>query len=465
MEKPLITVYITNYNYGNYLAEAVESVLNQSCQGFELIIVDDGSTDNSIEIIESYKDLDRIKIIYQKNKGLNVTNNIAMRSAQGKYLVRLDADDFLHPEALEIMSSTLENDESLGLVFPDYYYVDEQGTKIGEERRHNFEKEVSLFDQPAHGACTMVRLNWLKDLGGYNESFNCQDGYDLWLKFILHHKVSNINRPLFYYRRHGNNLTNNEERILSTRKRIKDYYVDHHEISTPKTVAILPIRSELISGESLPLFQLPDGESVLEKVALEAATARKVDLLVITSAEDQLIQEAFKIKHEKILVLKRPKEYARLNEPLTKTIQLVVDEVRANHFHPEAILSLSIEYPFISSDYIDDAINTISVFEANSVLSVRPDNKMYYQHDGSGLKPLLDQMKFTKLEREALYKAAGGIVASTIENFEKTGKLVGGKVSNIVVDQKTAHGIFSEFDFQVYKTLIATDKKNQLKHV
>ena len=66
----------------------------------------------------------------------------------------------------------------------------------------------------------MIRLENLRMLGGYNESFICQDGYDLWIKFIMHYKVTNINKP-FYYRRHGNNLTGNEERILSTRKKLK----------------------------------------------------------------------------------------------------------------------------------------------------------------------------------------------------------------------------------------------------
>jgi glycosyltransferase involved in cell wall biosynthesis len=203
---PLLTVYITNYNYGMYIQQSVESVLSQTFQDFELFIIDDGSVDNSKEIIEQYRDNPKINIIYQQNKGLNVTNNIAMRASIAKYIMRLDADDFLTPDALEIMVSALENDIDLGLVFPDYYYTNDNGIITGEEIRHDFDKDVSLFDQPAHGACTMIRLENLKMLGGYNESFTCQDGYDLWIKFIMHFKVTNINKPLFYYRRHGLSL-------------------------------------------------------------------------------------------------------------------------------------------------------------------------------------------------------------------------------------------------------------------
>ena len=161
-KQPLISVYITNYNYEKYLAQAIESVLNQTFKGFELFIIDDGSSDESKNIMESYRERDEITLIYQKNKGLNITNNVAMRLSSGKYLMRLDADDYLEPTALEVLSNTLEGDDELGLVFPNYYYVNKKGDRIGEEKRHNFDKDVSLYDQPAHGACTMIRLKFLK---------------------------------------------------------------------------------------------------------------------------------------------------------------------------------------------------------------------------------------------------------------------------------------------------------------
>ena len=125
-ENFLVTVYITNFNYGKFIKQAIESVLMQTEQSFELIIIDDGSTDNSKEIIEKYKDLKNIRIVYQKNKGLNVTNNIALRAARGKYIVRLDADDYFSPNALELLLEKLESDSMLGMVFPDYFLVDTQ---------------------------------------------------------------------------------------------------------------------------------------------------------------------------------------------------------------------------------------------------------------------------------------------------------------------------------------------------
>jgi glycosyltransferase involved in cell wall biosynthesis len=123
MSAPLVTVYITNYNYGHFIKQAINSVLQQTYSPIEILIIDDGSTDNSKEVINRYESLDNITVIYQQNKGLNITNNIALRVSKGKYIVRLDADDYFNEKAIEKMVAKLEEDEDLGLVFPDYYYV------------------------------------------------------------------------------------------------------------------------------------------------------------------------------------------------------------------------------------------------------------------------------------------------------------------------------------------------------
>jgi glycosyltransferase involved in cell wall biosynthesis len=447
MQTPLVTVYITNFNYEKYIRQSIDSVLTQSLREFELLIIDDGSTDNSKEIIEEYRSHPAITIIYQQNKGLNVTNNIAMRASKAKYIMRLDADDYLSPDALAVMTNVLEKNETLGLVFPNYYYVDASGKITGEERRHDFEKEVSLYDQPAHGACTMIRLEYLRDLGGYNESFTCQDGYDLWIKFIMHHKVTNISEPLFYYRRHGANLTTNEERILSTRKKIKDTYVETFQLATPTTVAVIPVRNTMIGKVNWPLHEL-ELKSILETVLEKAVTSEKINWVVVTSSDKNILEFLTEKKNNwpKLQVIPRPIAFEAVNESLFKTFEHVLSQLALQGIVPQAILSASLEYPFITTDVFDDAVNTLAIFRSDSLLSVRPDNRMYYQHVGHGMVPILDQDKFTKLEREALYKSAGGVVISTVENLMKNKKMVAGKVGHIVVDQRTAFMVQTPLD-------------------
>jgi CMP-N-acetylneuraminic acid synthetase len=460
---PLVSVYITNYNYGKYIRQSVESVLNQTMQDFELFIIDDGSTDSSRKIIEEYAMHPQISIIYQRNKGLNITNNIALRVSRGKYIMRLDADDFLEPNALEIMSSKLEANPELGLVFPDYFLIDSVNTLIGEVQRLNFSNEVSLLDQPAHGACTMIRRDFLVALGGYDEDYTCQDGYELWIKFISHYKVENINKPLFYYRQHGNNLTSNESRILDTRFRIKENFINKNKIPTPKTLTIIPVRNTMIRGKNLPLEELA-GETVLKRLVKTVTAAGKVGLVVITSA-DKEIREYYEGHldglSDKLHFVERPEEYARMNESLNKTIDFVLDQDIVKAFGPEAVMTVAIEYPFITHEVIDDAVNTLTIFGADSLLSVRPDNNMYYQHDGSGLKPILGQEKYTKLEREAIYKGVGGIVLSRLDGYHKHGKMLQGKIGHIVVDSKKSIGIFSDFELQLSQLLMQSEQEKE----
>ena len=121
------------------------------------------------------------------------------------------------------MSSILEKNSKIGLVFPDYYLVNINGEILESVRRHNF-KKVKLLDQPAHGACTMVRKENLLDIGGYDEEFNCQDGYYLWLQFIKKYKVRNVNLPLFFYRQHKSSLSKNTEKFyLIDRKSLRNF--------------------------------------------------------------------------------------------------------------------------------------------------------------------------------------------------------------------------------------------------
>ncbi|MCZ4319933.1 glycosyltransferase [Aequorivita viscosa] len=454
-KSPLISVYITNYNYEKFIEQAIESVLQQSFCDFELLIIDDGSTDNSKLIIDRYKLKENVTIIYQENKGLNITNNVAMRASKGKYIMRLDADDFLEIDALKMMSEALEKSPDLGLVFPDYYYVDNYGNRTGEERRHNFNKEVSLFDQPAHGACTMIRLEFLKKLGGYNESFTCQDGYELWIKFISHYKVSNINIPLFSYRRHGDNLTGDETRILSTRQKIKDTFVEDNN-KTLDTLAIIPLRNTYINGENLLMVKI-NGKSIIESKIEECLRSKRIKHIVVTSSEKEVLdicRDKY-ITYDKISFIKRSKLFEKQNETLKNTITNAIQSVEKEKQWVEAIVTTSIEYPFLQSETIDEAINSLILFKADSVISVRPDNSMYYRHTGAGMTPILDQDKFTKLERDALYKGAGGVMVTTRNQFDKNQRSISGKVAHVVVDNKTAFGIFNSFDYNLFKLYLS----------
>ncbi|MFT4736061.1 MAG: glycosyltransferase involved in cell wall biosynthesis [Cyclobacteriaceae bacterium] len=445
MNAPLVTIYITNYNYGQFIKKAIDSVLNQTFQDFELVIIDDGSSDDSKEIIESYSTLPQVSIIYQQNKGLNVTNNVALRVAKGTFIMRLDADDFLVPTAVEKMTALLQSNNDLGLVFPDYYYADEEGAIIGEEKRHDFDTEVTLYDQPAHGACTLIRRENLLFVGGYNESYNCQDGYELWVKFIQHFKVSNIAEPLFYYRQHGSNLTKNENRILETRAKINASYIEKNKHHTD-TLAIIPVRG----GSGDAAFIKLGSQTLLERKIRVAESSNHIKQIVVTSPDrtvEQIIKSSFSDKQ--VLFHHRDQHMARLNTNLNPVIAdiLKMSDLSRNSF--QAVALLMVEYPFITATKIDDAINTMLLFGSDSLIGVRSDNSVFYQHHGDGLHPILNRDKYTKLEREALFKQVGGINVVKKSIFDQKNEVITGKIGHMVIDQITSLGIFSDFDLTI----------------
>ena len=400
---PLITVYITNYNYGKFIKKAIDSVLNQTFKNFELIIIDDGSKDKSAKIIKQFQNKSKIKVVFQKNKGLIVSNNLALRMSKAKYIMRLDSDDWLDPHALEIMFNILERNKKISLVFPDYYEVDKNGKIIGQVRRHDF-KKVKLLDQPAHGACTMIRKENLLDIGGYDEEFNCQDGYYLWLKFIKKYVVRNVNLPLFYYRQHQNSLTNNSKRILFNRSRIIRKL--QKKENTKKIVALLPIRGLKLSPDSMVLTKLNKKPLVFYTID-SILSSKLISKLIITSPDSKLLNFIKKKYKGKVLVFNRPENLGFINTELEKTIRHSLKVMKSKKIDFDYIMNISFRTPFISSKVIEDGINTIQLFDSDKIICVTQETHKYYRHDGSGLKSLIKSSNL-KLERDVIYKQVMG---------------------------------------------------------
>ena len=117
------------------------SVLSQTYKNFELIIIDDGSNDNSKKIIDEFKHPKIIKKIYNKNIGSNRSNNIALKNAKGSYIIRLDADDYFQKNALKTFVDHIKRNIKSSLIYPDYYIVDEYGIKLARVKREHFVKK------------------------------------------------------------------------------------------------------------------------------------------------------------------------------------------------------------------------------------------------------------------------------------------------------------------------------------
>lgn len=442
-KNPLVTVYITNHNYGKYITKAINSVLNQSMDNFELIIIDDGSKDNSKKIIDKFEKNKKIISVFQKNKGLTVSNNLAIRLSRGKYIMRLDADDWLDVNALQIMSNYLEKNKKIGLVFPDYFEVDEKGNIINLVRRHDF-KKVKLLDKPAHGACTMIRKECLTKIGGYSEKFDRQDGYYLWVKFIQRYGVMNINLPLFFYRQHNVSLTKNEEKIIKTRSDIIKIN-NFKNNSQKKALAILPVRGYKINPHNYFLKKLknkPLGCWVIDALI----KTRKISKVLVTTSDEKILKFLKKKYKNKILFLKRNLSLSGINVALDETIKKSIRYAKKRKVNFDYVFQLTYKTPFIKSNDLDSFVYLMEFFKTDEVLGVRSETDRIYKHNGSTLE-LLNKNSNLKLERDEIYRGISGIrLFKKNQNKNKFKKLI---LGHYILDQKSSHTINSELDWRI----------------
>jgi glycosyltransferase involved in cell wall biosynthesis len=201
IDKPAISVVMPVFNGEKYLKEAVDSVINQTFNDFEFIIVNDGSTDRSEEIILSYNDK-RIKYIKQNNTGIGGALKNGCNIALGKYIARMDADDVCLPERFEVQFDFLEKKSTTVLVSNSVLYIDENSEIFGRSFSptanraiRNKLKKGSVICHPS----VMMRNDIYKKTGGYQDLQPLED-YSLWVRMSRYGKFHNLAYPLLKYR-------------------------------------------------------------------------------------------------------------------------------------------------------------------------------------------------------------------------------------------------------------------------
>lgn len=191
-----------SYNSGSYIAESLESILDQSYQDFEIIVVDDGSTDNTIEIVQSYEE--RVKLFRQENHGSAAARNRGAREAKGKWLAFLDSDDVWAPDKLE---HQLDNCGNMSWSHTDWFFIGagQDGTVKGTDRAPKFSGSVlaRLVVSNFVGTSTvLVRRDVFFDAGGFDVSLMALQDWDLWLRIAVKHELAYVPEPLVHYRVH-----------------------------------------------------------------------------------------------------------------------------------------------------------------------------------------------------------------------------------------------------------------------
>ena len=450
---PKVTVYIPAYNYGRFLDAAIQSVLKQTMDDWELIVIDDGSTDDTSEILAPYGTHPKIRVLEQENRGLNITNNIALRIARGEYLMRLDADDFLDENILLVLSHVLDTKPGVGLVYPDYYHVNEDGEITEIVRRQKIGEEVDLLDLPAHGACTMIRKEVLLEIGGYFEEFDRQDGYSMWLKFTERHRPYNVNLPLFYYRRHGESLSKSQRLILETRRKIKRRVVEEMNLTRkPEVLALVPVIVDAGFTLGNPFTRLM-GKSLLERTLEQIQEARSVDRVVVSSNDEEVM--AYVQRLEGVDGLIRPEELAKSTAKMGDTALHVLRTLEEQGYIPDAVCVCCINTPFRRGRHIDKAVDTMTIFGVDTVISITEDLSFFYHHGKNGLTPVNGSLQRTlRLERKALFKENGAIFLNRVDTVW-AGKFLGEKIGHITMLPEESVRINSDYEFWLAEKIAA----------
>jgi glycosyltransferase involved in cell wall biosynthesis len=201
---PTTSVLVTAFNVEKYIGRAVRSILNQSVDrnSYEIIVINDCSVDRTRFALEVFED-DILLLNNEDRLGLPASLNVGIRKAKGQFVVRVDGDDYVHRDFIKILELHLRLNEDIDAIACDYIMVDDNECVLGQKD--------CLTDPIACGI--LFKIEQLIDIGLYDENFLCLEDQDLRLRFLKKFKIERVRLPLYRYRRHENNMTNDKAQL------------------------------------------------------------------------------------------------------------------------------------------------------------------------------------------------------------------------------------------------------------
>jgi len=238
---PAVSICIPTYNRKDYLKETLESIFAQSYKDYEVVIVDDGSTDGTEEMIKQLGH--NVRYHWQRNGGDAAAKNKLIELAIGEYITPLDSDDLLVPDAIERMVAVMRQEAEPVIVYGPYLRIDQHGSVIGKDKRRLYSGFVTKYlfqDVFIHSCGSMFPRNAMKEAGGFNTSLRVCSDYDLWLRLSLKYRFVALSEPTFKRRRHPGNLTvrSLQNRITELEVLERFYYERGGDKVVPKRIAM-----------------------------------------------------------------------------------------------------------------------------------------------------------------------------------------------------------------------------------
>lgn len=260
----LVSIIMPVYNCEKYVKEAISSILNQTHTNFELLIIDDNSTDSTVNIIKSFSDK-RIRFFSNStNNGIVKTLNAAIHLCKGDLIARMDGDDVSHHERIERQVGMFKENPQIGLVSCWYVIRDTINGKSKIVRRYTTDEEIRfhmLFRNQFVHPGVMMRAEVMKKLR-YNDVQTCED-YDLWARSLKYCKVANCSEILLLYRWHGDNISYKNKAMLRKSmifiisNLLTEYNIDHteQELLLQTLIALGIKKDQLITLEKMDAME------------------------------------------------------------------------------------------------------------------------------------------------------------------------------------------------------------------
>lgn len=232
-DQPLVSVVIPCYNHEQFVQDCIQSVIDQTYQNIELIIIDDGSSDRSVEKIQEMADLckqrfTRFEFRHRPNKGLSSTLNEAIEWCQGEYYSPIASDDIMLSKKIQIQVNWMSCNQETVALCSNVQMINEDKSIAKEYKKYKEYKFDDIFQLKGYlPACTQfIKIKYLREIGGYRKDYIIEDLY-MWLKLSMLGKIEFITEYTAQYRRHDQNLSKNYEKMYKGRLQITQDYSHH----------------------------------------------------------------------------------------------------------------------------------------------------------------------------------------------------------------------------------------------
>lgn len=297
----IASIVITNYNYDKYLGRCIRSCLNQIfTEPYEVILVDDNSKDNSIKIAKEFKNFHNFKIIKnKKNVGVAGSANIGFRKCKGKYIVRIDSDDYVSRHFLSFLTFYLRTNPNKFGVACDYAYINKEEKII---------KRMSCKNVPI--ACGILyNKSKLSKYGFYNKNFRHREEEELRARVGINYKLGFLEIPLYRYRLHTSNKTKTKDYLIEYKNKIQEIYQNEIFNKTKKIknkmniVAIIPARagSKRLKNKNILSFK---GLPMIAWTIKSALKSKFINEVFVSSESQKILKIAKNIMQKQFYVLK-----------------------------------------------------------------------------------------------------------------------------------------------------------------